>query len=214
MRLCMICIAYAFGAVQEHEGNKMEKHPIDYLILVNPFHKIPEDFVDNLELVEMKGYDDEVFRVEKEAARQFCELQKATAAAGIEILLSSAYRSVEKQLAIKEEFTEEYGADYAKRYVAEPGCSEHHTGLALDFVAKIGGKWLIENDEIVERSGEFKPVYDILPRFGFILRYLKGKEGVTGYPAEPWHIRYVGDPEVAAEIAERGITLEEYCKMR
>ena len=51
----MICIAYAFGAVQEHEGNKMEKHPIDYLILVNPFHKIPEDFVDNLELVEMKG---------------------------------------------------------------------------------------------------------------------------------------------------------------
>ena len=95
----------------------MEKHPIDYLILVNPFHKIPEDFVDNLELVEMKGYDDEVFRVEKEAARQFCELQKATAAAGIEILLSSAYRSVEKQLAIKEEFTEEYGADYAKRYL-------------------------------------------------------------------------------------------------
>ena len=69
----------------------MEKHPIDYLILVNPFHKIPEDFVDNLELVEMKGYDDEVFRVEKEAARQFCELQKATADVGIEILLSSAY---------------------------------------------------------------------------------------------------------------------------
>ncbi len=192
----------------------MEKHPIDYLILVNPFHKIPEDFVDNLELVEMKGYDDEVFRVEKEAARQFCELQKATADVGIEILLSSAYRSVEKQLAIKEEFTAEYGANYAKRYVAEPGCSEHHTGLALDFVAKIGGKWLIENEEIVERAGEFKPVYDILPRFGFILRYLKGKEAITGYPAEPWHIRYVGDPEVAAEIAERGITLEEYCEMR
>ena len=43
---------------------------------------------------------------------------------------------------------------------------------------------------------------------------MKGKEGVTGYPAEPWHIRYVGDPEVAAEIAERGITLEEYCEMQ
>ena len=186
----------------------MEKHPIDYLILVNPFHKIPEDFVDNLELIEMKGYDDEVFRVEKEAARQFCGLQAAAAEKGIEILLSSAYRSVEKQRAIKEEFTAEYGVDYAKRYVAEPGCSEHHTGLALDFVAKIGGKWLIENDEIVERAGDFEPVYDLLPRFGFILRYLKGKEAIT------WHIRYVGDPEVAAEIAERGITLEEYCEMR
>ena len=131
----------------------MEKHPIDYLILVNPFHKIPEDFVDNLELIEMKGYDDEVFRVEKEAARQFCGLQAAAAEKGIEILLSSAYRSVEKQRAIKEEFTAEYGVDYAKRYVAEPGCSEHHTGLALDFVAKIGGKWLIENDEIHRVSG-------------------------------------------------------------
>ncbi len=187
---------------------------MDYLILVNPFHKIPADYIDSIELVEMKGYDDEVFRVEKGAARRFCELQAAAKEKGIEILLSSAYRSVEKQRAIKEEFTAEYGADYAKRYVAEPGCSEHHTGLALDFVAKIGGKWLIESDEIIERAGELKPVYDLLPRFGFILRYLKGKEAITGYPAEPWHIRYVGNPEAAAEIAERGITLEEYCKMR
>ena len=187
---------------------------MDYLILVNPFHKIPADYIDSIELVEMKGYDDEVFRVEKDAARRFCELQAATAEKGIEILLSSVYRSVEKQRAIKEEFTAEYGADYAKRYVAEPGCSEHHTGLALDFVAKIGGKWLIENDEIIERAGELKPVYDLLPRFGFILRYLKGKEAITGYPAEPWHIRYVGNPEAAAEIAERGITLEEYCEIR
>ena len=173
---------------------------MDYLILVNPFHKIPADYIDSIELVEMKGYDDEVFRVEKEAARRFCELQAAAKEKGIEILLSSAYRSVEKQRAIKEEFTAEYGADYAKRYVAEPGCSEHHTGLALDFVAKIGGKWLIESDEIIERAGELKPVYDLLPQFGFILRYLKGKEAITGYPAEPWHIRYVGNPEAAAEI--------------
>ena len=187
---------------------------MDYLILVNPFHKIPADYIDSIELVEMKGYDDEVFRVEKEAARRFCELQAAAKEKGIEMLLSSAYRSVEKQRAIKEEFTAEYGVDYAKLYVAEPGCSEHHTGLALDFVAKIGGKWLIESDEIIERAGELKPVYDLLPQFGFILRYLKGKEAITGYPAEPWHIRYVGNPEAAAEIAERGITLEEYCELK
>ena len=102
----------------------------------------------------MRGYDGEVFLVEKEAARQFCKLQKAAAEIGIEILLSSAYRSVEKQRAIKEEFTKEYGEDYAERFVAEPGYSEHHTGLALDFVAEIGGKWLIENREIIERAGE------------------------------------------------------------
>lgn len=192
----------------------MKKRSIDYLILVNPFHKIPEAYFDNLELVEMRGYDNEVFRVEKAAAQQFRELEKASSAMGIPILLSSAYRSVEKQRQIKEEFTTEYGADYAKRYVAEPGCSEHHTGLALDFVAKIRGKWLIENDEIMSRAAEFQPIYDILPKYGFILRYLKGKEMITGYPAEPWHIRYLGDPEVAAEITARGITLEEYCERR
>ena len=188
----------------------MKPCAIDYLILVNPFHKIPEDYFSGLELVEVRGYDGEVFLVEKEAARQFCKLQKAAAEIGIEILLSSAYRSVEKQRAIKEEFTKEYGEDYAERFVAAPGYSEHHTGLALDFVAEIGGKWLIENREIIERAGELQPIYDILPKYGFILRYLKGKEKITGYPAEPWHIRYVGDPEIAEQITEQGTTLEEY----
>ena len=188
----------------------MKPYAIDYLILVNPFHKIPEDYFSGLELVEVRGYDGEVFLVEKEAARQFCKLQKAAAEIGIEILLSSAYRSVEKQRAIKEEFTKEYGEDYAERFVAAPGYSEHHTGLALDFVAKIGDKWLIENREIIERAGELQPIYDILPKYGFILRYLKGKEKITGYPAEPWHIRYVGDPDIAEQITEQGATLEEY----
>lgn len=185
---------------------------MNYLILVNPLHRIPADYCDNLELVEMRGYDDEIFQVEKQTAAQFRKLQNETAQKGIEILLSSAYRSVEKQQAIKEELTAEYGEEYGKQFVAAPGYSEHHTGLALDFVAKIDGKWLIENKEIFDRAEELQPVYDILPRYGFILRYLKGKEEITGYPAEPWHIRYVGDPAVAAKITARGITLEEYCE--
>ena len=182
----------------------------NYLILVNTAHRIPADYIDGVELVEMRGCDDEIFRVETEAAEHFRSLQKASAQAGIGILLSSAYRSIERQQEIREDFLAEYGEDYVRRFVAEPGCSEHHTGLALDFVARIGGKWLIESREIIERAGELQPVYDILPGYGFILRYLAGKEEITGYPAEPWHIRYVGDPAVATEIMERGITLEEY----
>lgn len=193
-------------------SKEIVKTRINYLILVNPLHTIPADYFDNLELVEMRGYDDEIFQVEKQTAAQFRKLQNETAQKGIEILLSSAYRSVEKQQAIKEELTAEYGEEYGKQFVAAPGYSEHHTGLALDFVAKIDGKWLIENKEIFDRAEELQPVYDILPRYGFILRYLKGKEEITGYPAEPWHIRYVGDPAVAAEITARGITLEEYCE--
>ena len=182
----------------------------NYLILVNTAHRIPAEYSSGVELVEMRGCDDEIFRVEINAAAQFRALQKAAAQAGIGILLSSAYRSIERQREIREEFLEEYGEDYVRRFVAEPGCSEHHTGLALDFVAKIGGKWLIGNKEIFEHVRELQPVYDLLPGYGFILRYLAGKEEITGYPAEPWHIRYVGDPAIATKIMARGITLEEY----
>ena len=195
---------------KEYPITKERPMETDYLILVNTARKIPADYIDSVELVEMLGYDDEAFRVEKQTAEHFRGLQKASAQAGIEILLSSAYRSVRRQQEIRDEFLAEYGEDYVRRYVAVPGCSEHHTGLALDFVAKIDGKWLIENSEIIERARELQPVYDLLPGYGFILRYLRGKEEITGYPAEPWHIRYVGDPAVAAEITKREITLEEY----
>ncbi len=183
---------------------------VDYLILVNSTHPIPRDYVNALELVPVEGYDREVYLVEKNAAEQFASLRRASAESGVEILLSSAYRSVERQQEIRNEFLQEYGEEYVRQFVAAPGCSEHHTGLALDFVARIDGKWLIENKEIRERAEELRPVYDLLPRYGFILRYLKGKEAITGYPAEPWHIRYVGDPAVASEIMERGVTLEEF----
>ena len=195
---------------KEYPITKERPMKTDYLILVNTAHKIPTDYIDSVELVEMRGYDEEPFRAEKQAATHFCSLQKASAQAGIEILLSSAYRSVRRQQEIREEFLAQYGEDYVRKYVAVPGFSEHHTGLALDFVAKINGKWLIENEEIILRAVELQPVYDLLAGHGFILRYLKGKEGITGFPAEPWHIRYVGDPAAAAEIMERGITLEEF----
>ena len=116
---------------------------MDYLILVNNTHKIPADYIHGLDLITMHGYDNEVYSVEKNTAAQFCELQKASAQKGIEILLTSAYRSVERQQEIKDEMLEEYGEDYVRQFVAVPGYSEHHTGLALDFVAKIDNQWLI-----------------------------------------------------------------------
>ena len=182
----------------------------EYLTLINKTHSIEPQFTEKIELVEAVGYDGEIFRAEKHAAEQFQKLQQAVKEYDIEIVLSSAYRSIERQKQIKAQLNEEYGTEYVRNFVAEPGTSEHHTGLALDFVAKLGGKWVIETAEINRRIDEMRPVYDLLPKYGFILRYLPGKEEITGYPAEPWHIRYVGDPEVATEIADKGITLEEY----
>lgn len=186
----------------------------DYLVLVNKEHRISPDYARTIELVSEPGYDNEIFWVEKRTLESFRELRETVKKMDMDITLSSGYRSVERQEEIRKEFLEEYGEEYVHKFVAQPGTSEHHTGLAVDFVARIGGKWLIENSDIREREAELFPIYAVLPKFGFILRYLRGKEEITGYPAEPWHLRYVRDPEVAREIMERGITLEEYLQNR
>ncbi|MBQ1805909.1 MAG: M15 family metallopeptidase, partial [Oscillospiraceae bacterium] len=91
--------------------------------------------------------------------------------------------------------TVKYGTDYVKAYVAVPGYSEHHTGLAIDLYLESPDVWA--------------KIHAKLADCGFILRYPQGKEAVTGYAYEPWHIRYVG-VETAREITARGLALEEY----
>ena len=94
--------------------------------------------------------------------------------------------------------------------VAVPGYSEHHTGLALDLYLNINGKDVYENEDMVKYPEVWAKIHKKLADYGFILRYLEGKEDITGYSYEPWHIRYIDNVDAAKEIAERGITLEEY----
>ena len=98
-----------------------------------------------------------------------------------------------------------HGEAYTERYVAKPGYSEHQTGLALDVTLYDACGNEVQDDDY-EAYGK---LYPHLHEFGFILRYPAGKEGVTGYSFEPWHIRYVGE-KAAREIYENGWTLEEY----
>ena len=91
-----------------------------------------------------------------------------------------------------------------------PGYSEHHTGLALDLYLVIDGKDVYLNEDMVEYPEIWAKIHEKLGKYGFILRYLEGKEAITGYSYEPWHIRYVNDAKIASEIMEKGITLEEY----
>ena len=67
-----------------------------------------------------------------------------------------------------------------------------------------------DNDDMIAEKEIFAKVHERLADFGFILRYPEGKEDITGYAYEPWHLRYVGSAEIAKEITERGLTLEEY----
>ena len=128
---------------------------------------------------------------------------------GIDIELDSTYRSVQRQEELWAEFEEKYGLEYCQKYVAVPGYSEHHTGLAIDVCLIKDGEVIDDNDAMIAETEIFAKVHEKLADYGFILRYPEGREDVTGYSYEPWHFRYVGE-EAAKEITEQGITLEEY----
>ena len=199
------------GAGSESAGGSDSAATEDiYLTLVNKTHPLPENWEDNIELIEMKNAYDEDIRVEKTSYEAYLELRDALLEEGVDIELDSCYRSVERQEELWKEFEEEYGEDYCKKYVAVPGTSEHHTGFAIDVCLKKGDQLIYENDEMMKEVEIWEKVHAMMPEYGFILRFPEGKEDVVGYAYEPWHMRYVGSPEVAKEITEKGLTLEEY----
>lgn len=177
--------------------------------LVNRDHPIKEKDQNKLELVKIKNKDQEEIQVEKEAYEHFKEFQKFLKKQGIEIEIDSAYRGIEEQKKIEKEYFDKYGRDYCNQFVAPPGCSEHHTGLAIDFYIKKDGKYPLDDKEVLENPSDYEDLHKYLKDYGFILRFPKGKEKITGYSYEPWHIRYVGNP-VATLIDENNLTLEEY----
>lgn len=118
--------------------------------------------------------------------------------------INSAYRSHQEQIDIYNDYTRDYGADYAKAYVANPGFSEHHTGLAMDLNVNVNGS--INYVESYEGCQWFR---ENCKNYGFILRYPKDKVHLTGINYESWHYRYVGVPH-AEIITNMNFCLEEY----
>lgn len=134
------------------------------------------------------------------AYNAYIALKNAANAAGYSMPLISGYRSYQTQVNLYNRYVAQYGESIANTFSAKPGHSEHQTGLAFD-VGSIdnnygntsAGIWLAQNAH----------------KFGFIIRYPKGKESITGYQYEPWHIRYLGT-SVATDIYNKGVCLEEY----
>lgn len=181
-----------------------------YLTLVNRTHKLPENWEDRIELLETQNYYGESIRVERASFEAYQALQSALLAEGVDIELESCYRSVARQEDLWAEYEKAYGLDYCRQYVAVPGFSEHHTGFAIDTNLIQKDDQAGEEEKQKERALLWEKVHAKLPEYGFILRYMEGKDDITGYAYEPWHLRYVGSPDVAREITEKGITLEEY----
>lgn len=182
-----------------------------YLVLVNRDNKIDYNFILNVDLVSTKDIDGETIYLEKKTLEQYNKLKNFLYDKGFIIGISSAYRGIERQKEIFEEFCVRYGEDYAHKTVAPVRCSEHHTGLAVDINLCIDGKWPNGNYELMDQESELVKIHKYLHKFGFILRYPKGKEKITQYDYESWHIRYVGE-HVAKTIYEENITFEEYLR--
>lgn len=112
----------------------------------------------------------------------------------------SGFRSYETQTQLYQDYVNKDGKAEADRYSARPGYSEHQTGLAFDLIGTDG--------DLVTEEKAAQWLLDHAADYGFVVRYLKGKEKETGYMAEEWHLRYVG--KEAKEIAASGLSLEEY----
>ena len=182
---------------------------MNYLIVVNKSNLIDASYFDNLELIECNDVLGETISVEKETHAAYLKLKNFLKTKNIFIELDSAYRSIEEQQRIIDDYTIKYGIDYVNKYVAPIKTSEHHTGLAIDLALVVNGKKLTENEDLFANENIYLEIHKYLSDFGFILRYPKGKENITGYNYEPWHIRYVGI-ENAKFISSNNLTLEEY----
>ncbi|MCS7463762.1 D-alanyl-D-alanine carboxypeptidase family protein [Paenibacillus doosanensis] len=145
-------------------------------------------------------------KMRKEAAAALEKLFAGAKKDGINLAGVSAYRSYATQKAVFNNYVKTDGEEKAKTYSAVPGHSEHETGLAID-VSGSDGKCAAQDCFGATKEAEWLAKH--APEYGFIIRYLKGKESITGYQYEPWHIRYVG-VDMAKEIASKGLTLEEY----
>jgi D-alanyl-D-alanine carboxypeptidase len=195
---------------KDSKGNYIIKNPDDLLVLVNkerylPSTWKPKDLITPKINFAFSGWSSKK-QMRKAAGKALEELFKAAKKENISILATSGYRSFETQKQIFNENAQAYGKDNANQTSAIPGQSEHQTGLAMDITS---AKVNYELEESFANTVEGKWLKENASAYGFIIRYPKGKEAITGYNYEPWHIRYVGK-DVAKYITENNMTLEEY----
>ena len=174
-------------------------------MLVNKFNYLPDDYDDNINVVKIKNwyaYGD--CKILDEVYDSFIEMYDAAKEEGLTLIINSGYRSNKEQKEIYNDYKKYKNQEYADAYAARPGFSEHETGLALDiFTPDYATTSTFENSE------EYKWLLENSYKYGFILRYPKDKEYLTGYAYESWHYRYLGK-SLAKKVYESGLTYDEY----
>lgn len=192
--------------------NDLEKYPTDLAsdvslnksILVNKYYSLPEDYIpENLVPISNSyAYDDN--KVTSEAYEAFINMWNKANEDGWKLIINSSYRSYASQKEVYDDYVKRYGTTKAEELAARPGFSEHQTGLAID---------VFEMNNQLTSTFKDSEAYTWLKEnaylYGFIERYPEGKENITGYSAEAWHWRYVGE-KIAKVIHDEDITFDEY----
>ncbi len=179
-----------------------------YLLAANKKHKLPEDYEPtDLALPQIELRCSQCY-LRQEAASQLEELYNDALKEGIRISLISGYRSYDYQVALYNSYVSNYGQEMTDTFSARPGYSDHQTGLAMD-LGGVDTRYDLTQDFELTNEGAW--LHEHAHEYGFIMRFPKGKEDITGYNYEPWHFRYIGKEEAMALMEEdEWNTFEEY----
>lgn len=164
---------------------------VDDILIVNKKYALPSSYNPGVNATAKKALDAMIANAKKQS---------------ITLHITSAYRSYSYQNTLYNNYVKKHGKAKADRFSARPGHSEHQTGLAFDLGGVNQAHWF---EESFANTKEGKWLASNAHKYGFHLRYQKGKEDITGYMFEPWHYRYIGEIN-ATKIKESGKTLEEY----
>lgn len=181
----------------------------DILSLVNKNYSLEDDYVpDDLVTLDVPTVleNPEINQLRKEAAKALKEMINSAEEENIILYARSGYRSYQTQVQLFNNYVANNGEEAANKFSARPGESEHQTGLSIDVTSESVDYQLTES---FGETAEGIWIQEQAHNFGFIIRYPKGKEEITGYQYEPWHLRYLGD-EMATDVFERGLTYEEF----
>ncbi|MFD3450215.1 D-alanyl-D-alanine carboxypeptidase family protein [Microbacteriaceae bacterium 4G12] len=198
------------ATIQKKDGDTyVVNNPDSILVLVNKQRRLPDAYTPaDLVIPKVRfAYtgDKEKMKMRKEAAGALEKLFAKAQQQNVNLFAVSAYRSYERQKALHTMYKQTEGEAVAVASSAVPGTSEHQTGLAID-VSSQSAQFQLE--AVFGETKEGKWLMQHGHEYGFVIRYPKGKEKVTGYTYEPWHIRYVGIP-YATYLYKHGLTLEE-----
>ncbi len=174
------------------------KNPEEITVLVNKSHQLDANYIPS-DLTPIPSFPN--LKLRNVAINDFEELLAAAKLDGVILIPYSTYRSYEYQDGLYQKYLQRDPQDKVDTYSARPGHSEHQTGLAIDIRSDSHWSSLTEKDYEWMKQNSYK--------YGFIIRYTKDNQPITGYKEEPWHIRYIGK-EHAAKVVQLNITYDEY----